>query len=154
MNPYLQRGKTTLDESYPQTWVFGGVCRETKECFLVIVPDRSAKTLIEAISENIEKGSIIFSDSWKGYKTEELEEAGFDHKKVNHHFNFVDPETGAHTQMIERMWGSAKWRNKRHRGTARHHLDSYLAEFMCRQLAGNENFFDWILLRMSEQYPI
>ncbi|KAF0752823.1 dual specificity protein phosphatase CDC14B-like [Aphis craccivora] len=37
---------------------------------------------------------------------------GFDHYTVNHLYNFFDPTTGAHTQMIERLWGSAKWRNK------------------------------------------
>ncbi|KAF0756103.1 dual specificity protein phosphatase CDC14B-like [Aphis craccivora] len=33
----------------------------------------------------------------------------FDHYTVNHTYNFVDPTTEAHTQMIERLWGSAKW---------------------------------------------
>ena len=44
--------------------------------------------------------------------------------------NFIDPGTGVHTQTVERMWGSAKWRNKRHRGTARHHFESYLSVCM------------------------
>ena len=28
----------------PQQWVFGGLCREMRECFIVRVPDRSAST--------------------------------------------------------------------------------------------------------------
>ncbi|GFQ66622.1 DDE_Tnp_IS1595 domain-containing protein [Trichonephila clavata] len=79
---------------------------------------------MEKICENIKEGSIIYSDCWKGYKTSELENAGFLHGTVNHKYNFVDPDTGVHTQHVERMWGSAKWRNKKQRGTARH-LDSH-----------------------------
>ena len=87
--------------------------RETRECFLLEVSDRSAATLMKAIQENIEEGSIIFSDCWKGYRTEELEEAGFEHFKVNHKYNFLDPDDpNVHTQTVERMWGSAKWRNR------------------------------------------
>lgn len=61
----------------PQQWIFGGLCRETKNCFLVKVKDNSAKKLIAAILENIEEGSVIFSNSWRAYKTIELESAGF-----------------------------------------------------------------------------
>ena len=58
----------------------------------------------------INVGSTIYSDSWQAYKTKELEKAGFQHFKVNHKYNFVDPEGGAQT--VKRMWGSAKWRNE------------------------------------------
>lgn len=146
--------KNNAGRVLPQTWVFGGICRDTRECFLTVVPDRSAKTLLNAICENINDGTTIYSDSWRGYKTEELEEAGFAHMKVNHKLNFVDPSTGTHTQTIERIWGSAKWRNKRHRGTARQHLDSYLSEFMCRQMIPKDTFFAWILEQIAFQYPV
>lgn len=145
--------KNNAGRVLPQQWIFGGICRETKECFLIEVPDRNAPTLLTAIKENIAEGTIIYSDSWKAYKTQELERAGFEHFKVNHRYNFVDPETGAHTQTVERMWGSAKWRNKKHRGTDRHFLKSYLAEFMWRSSIGEENPFDAILDEVKNRWP-
>ena len=130
--------KNNAGRVLPQQWIFGGLCRDTGECFLVKVPDRKAITLMTEIKKHIKDGSTIFSDSWRAYNTIELEKAGFKHFKVNHKYNFVDPETGTHTQNVERMWGSVKWRNKKHRGTSRHHIDSYLGEFMWRKhVAGN-----------------
>jgi len=49
---------------------------------------------------------LIISDSWKGYKHDELVEAGFSHFTVNHRYNF-DAKTAANTQKIVRLWGSA-----------------------------------------------
>lgn len=42
------------------------------------------------------------TDSWKGYKTDKPNEVGFDNFKVNHNYNFVDPESRALTQQIKR----------------------------------------------------
>lgn len=42
------------------------------------------------------------SDCWKTYDC--LNNEGFTHKTVNHSKNFVDPDSGAHTQHIERLW--------------------------------------------------
>ena len=60
-------------------------------------------------TKHIKMGTVIFSDSWRAYRAEELEKSGFKHK-----YNFVNPDNGTHTQNVERMWGSAKWRNKKH----------------------------------------
>uniref|UniRef100_A0A5S6Q8P5 ISXO2-like transposase domain-containing protein n=1 Tax=Trichuris muris TaxID=70415 RepID=A0A5S6Q8P5_TRIMR len=48
--------------SYPQQWVFGGLCLQTGDCFMMPVTDRSSATLISAIRQNIELGSTIMSD--------------------------------------------------------------------------------------------
>ncbi|KAJ1373861.1 hypothetical protein KIN20_036390 [Parelaphostrongylus tenuis] len=38
-----------------QQWIFGGVRRETNQCFLVAVPDRKAPTLLAAIKTALPK---------------------------------------------------------------------------------------------------
>ena len=53
--------------------------------------------------DNFEEGSVIYSDCWKAYKTDDLDDAGFKHYKVNHHFNFLDSGTGVPTKMIEQL---------------------------------------------------
>jgi len=42
---------------------------------------------------------------------------------------FYKPDSGVHSQNVERMWGSAK-RATKCEGTDRNFLGSYLAEFM------------------------
>ena len=74
--------------------------------FFQIVDDRSAETLIPIMRKFIKKGSIIHSDCWKSYSC--LEAEGYSHFTVNHSKEFVDTETGAHTQTIESTWHALK----------------------------------------------
>ena len=148
----FSKRKSNCGRVLDQQWVVGGTCRETKQCFMVCVPDRSAETLVKVISEHVEDGAVIYTDCWKGYSTNQLQAAGYDHMTVNHKYNFVDPFTGVHTQNVERMWGTAKWRNKCHRGTKRDFLDSYLIEFMARQCATEDPFL-WIVKAIADIFP-
>lgn len=90
------------------SWVLGGVERtETRKVFAVIVPDRSASTLLDVISRHVKEGSIIYTDLWKGYKQLNTE-LGLEHFTVNHTLHFKDPDSGVHTNTIEGSWNGMK----------------------------------------------
>jgi len=126
------RRKNNVGRVLPQQWVFGGLCRQTGECFMVPVPNRSKETLMPIIISKILPGTTIISDKWRAYRTI-ANLPDMIHQTVNHSLNFVDPITGANTQRIERLWKNAKERNKRQNGTHRHMLRSYMCEFMWRR---------------------
>ena len=147
----FSRRKNHQGRVLPQQWVFGGICRQTRECFMYAVPDRSGPTLLPIIQQAIAPGSTIMSDMWAAYGG--IEAMGFAHLQVNHTYNFVDPVTEAHTQNIENAWKNSKMRNKRQHGTGRTMLDSYLCEWMWRQRYMNNDLFDQIPNSIVQHFP-
>ncbi|XP_071577667.1 uncharacterized protein, partial [Temnothorax nylanderi] len=131
-------------------WIFGGYERGTKKIFIVPVQDRTEETLLACIKEWILPGTTIMSDCWKSYNC--LNNEGFQHLTVNHSYNFVDPETGANTQSIERVWREVRSNIPRY-GTREDHVLGYLSEYLFKRaysrLERIENFFDVI----AEIYP-
>lgn len=128
----FSRRKSHQGRQLPQQWVFGGICRETNECFLYAVSDRSAATLENVIRECILPNTVIMSDMWGAYNNLTNLGNNYTHLTVNHSRNFINPVSGAHTQRVESLWNQAKRRNRRQFGTSRHMLDSYMCEFMWR----------------------
>ncbi|KAM8718703.1 hypothetical protein ACLKA7_001421 [Drosophila subpalustris] len=107
-------------------WLFGGIERESGDFFIVPVESRSTETLLSIIKERVADGSTIKSDCWRAYNC--LESEGFVHQTVNHSKNFVDPETQAHTQNIERLWRDMK-EGIKILGMKKEHYIGYLAKF-------------------------
>ena len=130
-----------------QMWVLGGVCRETKEVFLVPCPDntRDKATLIPIIKEKVAPGSRIITDGWKAYQS--LGEEGYDWQFVNHSENFIKPGTvDVHTNRIEGQWHCVK-RTLPECGNYK--LESYLPVYLWKQLCDREgkDIF-WELVRL------
>ena len=61
------RRKNHQGRQLPPQWVFGGICRETRECFMYTVLDRRAATLLPIIQGSIRPGTTIMSDMWAAY---------------------------------------------------------------------------------------
>jgi hypothetical protein len=112
-------------------WVFG-LC-QGPELRYFIVQKRDRATLQPIIERECAAGSEIHSDEWAAYR--QLGAAGFVHKTVNHQEEYVNGETGAHTQAIERSWLDAKTKiMKNMRGTTTELLQGHLDEFCWRHI--------------------
>lgn len=124
-----QTGRLLANES-SGTWVFGGICRENSEAFLVKVANRNAATLLQAIQENILPGTRIISDCWRAYSI--ISQSGYSHATINHSYNFVDPlDASVNTQRVERMWRTLK--SIIPKASSEETRWSYLAEFIFKQ---------------------
>ncbi|CAF4294374.1 unnamed protein product [Didymodactylos carnosus] len=89
---------------------------------------RSKKeTLLEIIKTWIKPGTTIMSDCWKAYNC--LKNEGFQHLQVNHSIEFVDSDTGAHTNTIESSWRHAKASLPQYR-REKSFFGGYLAKYM------------------------
>ncbi|CAH2100831.1 unnamed protein product [Euphydryas editha] len=111
-------------------WIFGGFERDSKLIFLEKVDDQSASTLLEIINRRIKPGTTIMSHCWKSYDCLAME--GYKHLIVNHSMNFVDADTGAYTQNIERMWRDARGTIPKF-GRRDYHMSGYIADFLFRR---------------------
>ena len=79
-------------------------------------------------------GSVIYSDEWRAYsRLPTLPGQMYTHHTVNHSVNCVDPVTGAHTQMVERMWGGCKGMMRQQKTMHSRLFDTYLQEFMWKK---------------------
>jgi len=132
-------------------WVFGGIERNVNKCFIVPVSNRSTETLLPIIKQFVAPGSIIYTDKWRAYDI--LSNENYRHFSVNHSSNFVDPQTGVHTQNIERLWREMRSNIPRY-GTRDYHYIHYLSKFLFKRLYNYDERIDAFFKIMSTMYPL
>jgi transposase-like protein len=118
-----------------QRWLFGGVERHSGICFLKMVANRKADSLLPVIREHCLPGSLLLTDGFSSYMNLDTVYDGiYAHECVIHEENFVNPDNPlVHTQKIENLWSLIKRRNKIRKGTHLSVVKSYLHEFMWRK---------------------
>ncbi len=92
------------------------------------VKNASSTSLIEAVQESVEHGSIVRTDGWRGY--EKLSSKGFDHSVVR-----KDADVGENLLPLPHRVASLlkRWLGGTHQGAVRSsHLDYYLDEYTFR----------------------
>ncbi|XP_031351794.1 uncharacterized protein LOC116177070 isoform X2 [Photinus pyralis] len=131
-------------------WIFGGYERGSGNVFIVPVPDRTTDTLLNLIRDHIRPGTTIVSDCWRSYQC--LGTEGFRHLTVNHSLTFVDPDTGAHTQNIERLWRDVRGGIPRY-GRREAHMSGYLAEFLFKRAVPRTHLIHEFMRAAADLYP-
>ena len=138
-------------------WIFGTYDIHQHIGWVEFVPNRSARALMPLIQAHVAPGSNIWTDAWPAYRRiNQLNVTPpYTHGVVVHETNFVDPNTGVHTQAVEAYWGRLKKKIKRKNVmNNKDLLMEHLREEMWRERFGGsnydriwDNFLDLIRLR-------
>lgn len=128
-----KRGRAAAGKSI----VFGLLERDGR-VYTKVVEDVSAATLMAHIQTRTRKGSVYYTDAFKGYQS--LKRYG-KHHTVNHSKSMVDPKTKNHINGIEGFWSYAKHILYNYRGVSKYHFPMYLKEVEFRFNHRGENLF-------------
>jgi transposase-like protein len=113
----------------PKVPVMGMLDRNSRQVRAKVVPNVKRETLQNAILEQIEKGSTVYTDRATGY--DNLAAQQYIHETVNHVEEYVRGEV--HTQGIENFWSLLKrGLTGTYIAVEPFHLDRYLDEQMFR----------------------
>jgi len=90
------------------------------------------------------------SDCWRAYDCLSME--GFVHQRVNNSQNFVNPDSGAHTQNIKCLWREVCAGIPCY-GRSHKHLVGYLAEFFKHKFENHLDRIHAFFMAVGELYP-
>ena len=123
--------------------------------YMQIVAQRDASTLLPIIQQHVAPDTIIHSDEWRVYSRVPVLPNVASHGTVNHSIEFINSNTGVHTENVESYWNRVKIKLKRMRGCPEMELSGYLDEFMWRERHGkSREAFHNILRDIAVQYPL
>ena len=154
-----RRTRSKLDESYfgpsrsrryrggpkgrgtrAKTPVFG-VLERGGQVVVHVVPDVTADTLLDSTIKLVKRGSIVYSDEWRGYAT--LAYCGYRHLRVKHAHRFTHGKV--HVNGLEGFWSYAKGKLIRHRGISPRYFPLYLYEMQFRYNHRRQELFPLLL---------
>lgn len=151
------RGEIEADEAYfggkrkgnrgrgakNKTIVFG-ILERNGNVSVDIVRNVSAKTLLANTVKKVRKGSIVYTDKWRGYDS--LMFSGYRHMSVDHQKRFANGKV--YINGIEGFWSFAKERMMKYHGVSPDKFLLYIKEMEWRYNNRNHNLFDLLIDNM------
>lgn len=116
-----------------EQWVFGGICHETSDCFLVAVEDTTVETLLTIVVRRVAPGSTIISNKWAVFHGIRTNNVDYTQLSVNCIKDFIVDRAKRLGHQDSTIWAVAKRMYKKHQGKSSQLLDSYMCEFMWRK---------------------
>jgi transposase len=146
--------KTTQNKSRPgrgttKQPVFGILCRNGK-VWADLIEGVEAKHLQPRILKQVKQGSVVCSDTWRGYTG--IAAKGYVHRLVNHGHTYVN--NGTHINGLEGFWGYLKRKIAAKGGIRHNRLHLYLGEYVWRYNNRNLSFKEQLdcLLKLLNGY--
>ena len=112
---------------------------------VTVVADCSAESLLNATVRAVKRGSLVYTDRWKGYDT--LTFCGYRHLRIDHARRFSAPSgtKKVHINGLEGFWSYAKGKLIKFHGVSPAKFPLYLYEMQFRYNHRRENLFDLLL---------
>ena len=127
-----KRGRGTTKQP-----VFGVLCRNGK-VWAELIDELEAVNLQPIIMSKVKKGSVVCSDTWRGYTG--IAARGYVHRMVEHGKNEYSDKKGNHINGLEGFWGYLKRKLSAKGGIRRKILHLYLGEYVWRYNHRNLNY--------------
>ncbi|MGC9424232.1 IS1595 family transposase [Vibrio sp.] len=142
----VKRGRGTTKQA-----VFGILCRRGR-VWAELIESVEAKNLQPRILKQVKQGSVICSDTWRGYTG--IAAKGYVHRLVNHGKNEYADTSGNHINGLEGFWGYLKRKLAAKGGIRKERLYLYLGEYIWRYNHRNLTFKEREkrLLRLLNNY--
>jgi len=150
----LLKGEIEADEAYfggkrkgrrgrgsrNKTIVFGILEREGKVS-VSIVTDASAESLMQETVKKVRRGSIVYTDKWRGYNS--LMFCGYRHLNIDHRYKFKRGKV--YINGVEGFWSFAKEKLIKHHGISKEKFLLYIKEMEWRYNNRDQELFDLLV---------
>jgi len=153
-NDEILKGELEADEAYfggkrkgnrgrgagGKTIVYGILERGGKVS-VNIVQDVSAESLMTETVKRVRRGSIVYTDKWRGYDS--LMFCGYKHLNIDHRYKFKQGKV--YINGIEGFWSFAKERLIKHHGISRQKFLFYIKEMEWRYNNRGKDLFEILI---------
>lgn len=142
----VEEQKFRRDVAVKGKWAFGGIDKESKEVFLVVVDDRSKETLKSVVEKYVCQRSEIQSSCLGSYQLFEVN--GYVHKTIEQCKQFDYHPAKTHQNIVGAWWDHPPKRRRR-----KMHFDGDLVLYLFRQMHQDHgDRFHTFLLAASSLY--